>query len=80
MVRVRKGFIERLRGAGGCTVDKYIGDGQAESASVGSEGGTLYAGPEVERQKLKEDTMIYNCSCNIFSDQAYRHIITYAKN
>ena len=46
--------MERLRGAR-CTVGKYVGDGQGESASVGSEGGTLDAGPEVERQELEED-------------------------
>ena len=46
--------MERLRGAG-CTVGEYVGDGQGESASVGSEGGTLDAGPEVERQELEED-------------------------
>ena len=46
--------MERLRGAG-CTVGEYVGDGQGENASVGSEGGTLDAGPEVERQELEED-------------------------
>ena len=46
--------MERLQGAG-CTVGEYVGDGQGESASVGSEGGTLDAGPEVERQELEED-------------------------
>ena len=46
--------MERLRGAG-CTVGEYVGDGQGESASVGSEGGTLDADPEVERQELEED-------------------------
>ena len=43
-----------LRGAG-CTVGKYVGDGQGTSVSVGSEGGTLDAGPKAERQELKED-------------------------
>ena len=42
--------MKRLRGAG-CTVGEYVGDGQGENASVGSEGGTLDAGPEVERQE-----------------------------
>ena len=42
--------MERLQGAG-CTVGEYVGDGQGESASVG----TLDAGPEVERQELEED-------------------------
>ena len=46
--------MERLQGAG-CTVGEYVGSGQGESASVGSEGGTLDAGPEVERQELEED-------------------------
>ena len=46
--------MERLRGAG-CTLGEYVGDGQGESASVGSKGGTLDAGREVERQKLQQD-------------------------
>ena len=42
--------MKRLRGAG-CIVGEYVGDGQGKNASVGSEGGTLDAGPEVERQE-----------------------------
>ena len=62
--------MERLRGAG-YTVGEYVGDGQGESTSVGSEGGTLDAGPEVERQELEEDAddilILYDCETIGFS-------------
>ena len=49
--------MESLRGAGS-TVGECVGNGQGESVSVGSEGGTLDAGPEVEHPELEEDGMM----------------------
>ena len=82
-------MIERLQGAG-CTVGEYVGDGQGESASVGSEGSTLDAGPEVECRELEEDVedddenetgsehhplmILYDCEATGFS--VYSDLIT----
>ena len=46
-------LMKRLQG-NTCIVCEYVRDGHGVSTSVGSEGRTLDAGPEVERQELEK--------------------------